>query len=60
MQAGGDSYSISSAQLNYGPVDDLLTAPRIIDVVADMLGEHVIAWRSYFYLQNAHDDKRGA
>ncbi len=44
MSAGGDSYSISSAHLKYGPVYDILTDKRIIDVVSDLLGENVIAW----------------
>ena len=57
MQTGGDSYSISSAHLKYGPVYDILTEPRIIDVVADMLGENVIAWGSHFFCKMPHDGK---
>jgi hypothetical protein len=57
MQAGGDSYSISSAHLKYGPVYDILTEPRIIDVVADLLGENVIAWGSHFFCKMPHDGK---
>ena len=57
MQAGGDSYSISSAHLKYGPVYDILTEPRIIDVVADLLGENVIAWGSHFFCKMPRDGK---
>ena len=32
---GGDSYSISSAHLTYGPVHDLLTHPQIVARVCD-------------------------
>ena len=57
MQAGGDSYSISSAHLKYGPVYDILTDSRIVDVVADLLGEDVIAWGSHFFCKMPHDGK---
>ena len=54
---GGDSYSISSAHLSYGPVYDILTEPRIVDCVADLLGEDVIAWGSHFFCKMPHDGK---
>ncbi len=57
MQAGGDSYSISSAHLKYGPVYDILTEPRIVDVVADLLGENVVAWGSHFFCKMPRDGK---
>ena len=55
--AGGDSYSISSAHLSYGPVHDILTDERIVDCVADLLGENVIAWGSHFFCKMPHDGK---
>lgn len=57
MEQGGDSYSISSAHLKYGPVHDILTNPRIVDYVADLLGENVIAWGSHFFCKMPHDGK---
>ena len=57
MQQGGDSYSISSAHLKYGPVHDILTEPRIVDYVSDLLGENVIAWGSHFFCKMPHDGK---
>lgn len=57
MQQGGDSYSISSAHLKYGPVHDILTNRRIVDYVADLLGENVIAWGSHFFCKMPHDGK---
>ncbi len=57
MQQGGDSYSISSAHLKYGPVHDILTNPRIVAYVADLLGENVIAWGSHFFCKMPHDGK---
>jgi non-haem Fe2+, alpha-ketoglutarate-dependent halogenase len=52
---GGNSYSISSAHLKYGPVYDILTNPRIVDCVADLLGEAVIAWGSHFFCKMPGD-----
>jgi ectoine hydroxylase-related dioxygenase (phytanoyl-CoA dioxygenase family) len=55
--AGGDSYSISTAHLKYGRVYDLLTEPRIVACVKDLLGEDVIAWGSHFFCKLPHDGK---
>lgn len=54
---GGDSYSISSAHLRYGPVYDVLTEPRILACVKDLLGENVIGWGSHFFCKMPHDGK---
>ena len=57
VAAGGDSYSISSAHLKYGPVWDILTNPRIVAAVSDLLGEHVIGWGSHFFCKMPKDGK---
>src|SRR5262245_52243264 len=38
---GKDSYSISSAHLRHGPVWDILTNPRVVTLVADLVGPDV-------------------
>jgi non-heme Fe2+,alpha-ketoglutarate-dependent halogenase len=58
LAAGGDSYSISTAHLRYGRVYDLLTHPRIVACVADLLGDDVIAWGSHFFCKMPGDGKR--
>ncbi len=58
LAAGGNSYSISTAHLKYGRVYDLLTHPRIVAYVRDLLGENVIAWGSHFFCKMPHDGKR--
>jgi non-heme Fe2+,alpha-ketoglutarate-dependent halogenase len=58
LAAGGDSYSISTAHLRHGGVYDLLTDARIVDRVADLLGEDVIAWGSHFFCKMPGDGKR--
>ncbi len=55
---GKDSYSISSAHLRHGPVWDILTNPRIVAIVADLLGPSVIAWGSHFFCKMPGDGKR--
>ncbi|HEY1213495.1 MAG TPA: phytanoyl-CoA dioxygenase family protein [Bryobacteraceae bacterium] len=58
LAAGGDSYSISTAHLRYGRVYDILTHPRIVACVRDLLGENVIAWGSHFFCKMPGDGKR--
>jgi hypothetical protein len=55
---GGDSYSISSAHLQYGRVYDLLTDPRLVALIRDLLGPNVVAWGSHFFCKMPHDSKR--
>ncbi|PHS00443.1 MAG: phytanoyl-CoA dioxygenase family protein [Blastopirellula sp.] len=57
VAAGGDSYSISSAHLKHGRVFDLLTDPRIVSLVTDLLGENVIGWGSHFFCKMPGDGK---
>jgi len=58
LAAGGNSYSISTAHLGHGRVYDLLTHPRIVACVKDLLGEDVIAWGSHFFCKMPGDGKR--
>jgi hypothetical protein len=58
LAAGGDSYSISTAHLRYGRVYDILTDPRIVMRIKDLLGENVIAWGSHFFCKMPGDGKR--
>ena len=58
LAAGGNSYSISTAHLRYGRVYDLLTHPRIVAFIRDLLGEDVIAWGSHFFCKMPGDGKR--
>ncbi len=57
LAAGGDSYSISTAHLKHGKVYDLLTDPRIVACVCDLLGDDVIGWGSHFFCKMPHDGK---
>ncbi len=58
LAAGGDSYSISTAHLRYGKVYDLLTHPRLVAIVKDLLGENVVAWGSHYFCKMPGDGKR--
>jgi non-haem Fe2+, alpha-ketoglutarate-dependent halogenase len=58
LAAGGDSYSISTAHLRYRRVYDILTHPRIVARIKDLIGENVIAWGSHFFCKMPGDGKR--
>jgi len=57
IAAGGDSYSISTAHVKYGGVYDMLTNPAIVDRVADIPGDDVIAWGSHFFCKMPGDGR---
>jgi non-haem Fe2+, alpha-ketoglutarate-dependent halogenase len=57
LAAGGTSYSISTAHAKYGRVYDVLTHPRIVALVKDLLGGDVIAWGSHFFCKMPRDGK---
>jgi ectoine hydroxylase-related dioxygenase (phytanoyl-CoA dioxygenase family) len=57
IAAGGDSYSISTAHAKYAKVYDILTNPRIVACVKDLLGTDVVAWGSHFFCKMPHDGK---
>ncbi len=54
---GKDSYSISSAHLRHGRVWDVLTNPKIVAVVTDLLGPSAIGWGSHFFCKMPGDGK---
>jgi len=58
LAAGGDSYSISTAHLRYRRVYDILTHPRIVARIKDLIGENTIAWGSHFFCKMPGDGKR--
>ena len=58
MAEGGTSYSIGTAHLMYGKVYDLLTHPRVVAHVKDLLGENVVSWGSHYFCKLPHDGKR--
>ncbi|HEX3746159.1 MAG TPA: phytanoyl-CoA dioxygenase family protein [Bryobacteraceae bacterium] len=58
LAAGADSYSISTAHLRHAHVYDLLTEPRILAYVKDLLGDNVIGWGSHFFCKMPGDGKR--
>ena len=57
LAIGRDSYSISSAHLEYGGVYDILCDPRIVGLVSDLLGENIVGWGSHFFCKMPGDGK---
>jgi ectoine hydroxylase-related dioxygenase (phytanoyl-CoA dioxygenase family) len=58
LNAGDDSYSISTAHLKHKKVYDLLLNKRIIKIVSDLLGENIIGWGSHFFCKLPEDHKK--
>ncbi len=58
LAEGKDSYSISSAHLKHQRVWDILTNPRIVAYVRDILGQDVVGWGSHFFCKMPGDGKR--
>lgn len=57
LASGQDNYSIKTAHLLYGKVYDLLTDPRIVARVKDLLGENVVGWGSHYFCKLPGDGK---
>ena len=57
LSEGGSSYSIISAHMKYGKVYDLLTHPKIVTCVKDLIGEDVIGWGAHYFCKMPHDPK---
>jgi non-haem Fe2+, alpha-ketoglutarate-dependent halogenase len=57
LAEGGSSYSISTAHMKYGQVYDLITHPRIVRCVRDLLGENVVGWGSHYFCKLPRDGK---
>lgn len=57
MAQGAHSYSIVSAHMKYGAVWDLITHPRIVALVKDLLGEEVVGWGAQFFCKLPGDGK---
>ena len=60
IAAGGNSYSISTAHMKHGRVYDILTHPKLVGYVADLLGDDVVAWGSHFFCKMPGDGKEVA
>lgn len=58
IAAGGNSYSIATAHRSHGRVYDILTDPRLVSRIKDLLGEDVIGWGSHFFCKMPGDGKR--
>jgi hypothetical protein len=54
---GNDSYSISSAHLRHGRVWDVLTSPRVVAIVSDLIGPNVVGWGAHFFCKMPGDGK---
>lgn len=56
--AGWNSYSINGWHNHCEGVHDLVTEPRILDYVSDLLGEDLICWGTHYFCKTPGDTKR--
>jgi len=57
LASGADNYSISGAHLKYGGIFDLVTDPKLLDVVEDILGPNFIAAGAHYFCKLPQDGK---
>ena len=57
LARGENSYSIAGAHRKFGEIWDLLHHPAIVDRVADLLGDDIVAWGSHFFCKLPGDGK---
>lgn len=54
---GGDSYSLRRMQVYCQPLWDIITNPKILDCVEDILGPNIVAWGSQYFCKLPGDGK---
>ena len=54
---GRDSYAINGYHMRCRGLWDIVTEPRILDYVEDIVGPNIIAWGTHFFCKMPHDGK---
>ena len=57
-QAGWNSYSINGWHQHCAGIHDLVTEPRMLDYVQDLLGEDLVCWGTHYFCKMPGDGKR--
>ena len=55
---GGNSYSINGWHKTCRSVHDLVTEPRILDYVQDLIGEDLVCWGTHYFCKMPGESKR--
>ena len=58
IEKGWSSYSINGWHRHCADIWDLVTAPRILDCVQDLLGEDLICWGTHYFAKMPGDGKQ--
>ena len=58
LEKGWSSYSSNGWHRYCAEIWDLVTEPRILDAVQDLLGENLICWGTHYFAKMPHDGKR--
>ncbi|HVF10618.1 MAG TPA: phytanoyl-CoA dioxygenase family protein [Abditibacteriaceae bacterium] len=54
---GRDAYAINGYHIRCRGLWDIVTEPRILDYVEDIVGPNIIAWGTHFFCKLPHDPK---
>jgi len=57
LNDGRDAYAINGYHTLCRGIYDMVTHPRILDLVQDIIGPDIICWGTHFFCKNAHDPK---
>ncbi len=58
LAKGWDSYGLNGWHASCRQIHDLVTEPRILDYLQDLLGETLICWSTHFFTKMPGDGKR--
>ena len=57
LAGGGDSYSLRRMQRYCQPLWDIITNPKILDYVEDIIGPNIVAWGQQYFCKMPGDGK---
>jgi non-haem Fe2+, alpha-ketoglutarate-dependent halogenase len=57
LKDGKNSYAINGYHTRCAPIWDIVTHPRILDYVEDILGSNFVAWGTHYFCKLPHDEK---
>ncbi len=58
LAKGWNSYGLAGWEVSCQGLHDLITEPRILDYVQDLLGENLVCWNSHFFTKLPGDGKQ--
>ena len=57
LKEGKNAYSINGYHTRCAPIWDVVTHPKILDYVEDVLGPNFVCWGTHYFCKLPHDEK---